>query len=335
MSPAKVAVHQLIPQLLKDVIQDTIKVEGGSSSATDFNIYIGSQRFAVEVKERWGVDVLGKSSAVDRKRRKLLVVPFMSESGARQARQVGLSWMDYAGNSDIEAPGLRIIVRGNKNRFPKPRKDSLFSAKASRLIRTLLMDTAKNYSQTELVRITHLNQGYLSGLLRKLQQRGYVSCEHRRYEVRFPGRLLAAWHEKYDFEKHQIVAGHFPARSGEQLSGQLSQLLTSQGIEHAATGLAGAWLYSHYATFRLATFYVTTAPDWDSMSRAGFRRDDAGANCWIVLPNDSGVFEGSTVRESIPCVHPLQIYLDLKEQPERSSEAATQLCEEFLPWAQR
>jgi len=34
------------------------------------------------------------------------------------------------------------------------------------------------------------------------------------------------------------------------------------------------------------------------------RKDDRGANIWLVVPNDRGVFHGSSTRDDIVCVHP-------------------------------
>ena len=63
-----------------------------------------------------------------------------------------------------------------------------------------------------------------------------------------------------------------------------------------------------------------------------FREDERGANIWLVLPNDEGVFYGSEVRDGIPCAHPVQVYLDLKDHPERASEAAAKLRQDYFRW---
>jgi hypothetical protein len=62
----------------------------------------------------------------------------------------------------------------------------------------------------------------------------------------------------------------------------------------------------------------------------GFHEMERGENVWLVQPNDDGVFDGSEVREGIFCAHPVQIYLDLKDHPERSTEAADELRKKFL-----
>ena len=42
-------------------------------------------------------------------------------------------------------------------------------------------------------------------------------------------------------------------------------------------------------------------------------------------PNDVSVFVGASSVRGLPVAHPIQVYLDLKAQPERSAEAAVAL----------
>ena len=110
----------------------------------------------------------------------------------------------------------------------------------------------------------------------------------------------------------------------------LSTTLDNDGVVSAATGLAGAWLLTHFASFRLATFYVSHQPSHDVLATLGFREEEKGANTWLVIPNDEGVFAGREEREGVSCTHPVQVYLDLKFHPERSSEAAERLRALYL-----
>jgi len=64
----------------------------------------------------------------------------------------------------------------------------------------------------------------------------------------------------------------------------------------------------------------------------GFRPEERGANLWFTIPNDEGVFTGATNPNGVRCVHPVQAYLDLKAQPERSVEAAEELGKRRLKW---
>jgi hypothetical protein len=160
-----------------------------------------------------------------------------------------------------------------------------------------------------------------------------------RYHARGPVRvrdaslLLAAWRDEYDFSKHTIIRGHIAGRSGDVVARLVSDGLIAAGVEHAATGLAAAWQLTHFAAFRIATFFVVG--DFSSELRAslGFREVPYGANVWIAEPNDSGVLQGAEEQDGIRSVHPVQAYVDLKEHPERATEAADQLRLEFMKWA--
>jgi len=94
--------------------------------------------------------------------------------------------------------------------------------------------------------------------------------------------------------------------------------------------LAGAWLLNQFAGFRLVVFYVAQVPSAEARQAMGFHEEQKGENVWLVVPNDEGVFDGASERAGIRCVHPVQVYLDLKDQPERSTKAAEQLRAKLL-----
>ena len=105
----------------------------------------------------------------------------------------------------------------------------------------------------------------------------------------------------------------------------ISETLARIGEPYAATALPAAWLWTRYAGFRLATVYLSSPPSEGLKKELGFREEARGANTWLVLPNDEGVFEGAEFVGGIRCVHPVQAYLDLKDHPERAMEAAEEL----------
>ena len=103
-------------------------------------------------------------------------------------------------------------------------------------------------------------------------------------------------------------------------------------VKYAATGLAAAWLLTKWAGFRTVTVYIDKAPDADLRKRLGFREEEQGANLWLTVPNDEGVFAGAAEHDGVRCVHPVQAYLDVKQHPERAAEAAERLRRDFLSW---
>jgi hypothetical protein len=117
------------------------------------------------------------------------------------------------------------------------------------------------------------------------------------------------------------------ARTPETQLRSMAEALGNKRQTYAATGLAAAWLLDRFAGFRIVTIYLATAPEAPLLELLGFREAEAGANTWLVVPNDEGVFQGANVQDGVPCVHPIQAYLDLDGHPERAKEAAERLRE--------
>jgi len=318
--------------------------KGQKEPGTDFIVKAGEHTFLVDFKSSSArAPLLLALMRFTEKRRDdgkesipLLVVPYMGETGSRFCEEHDLAWLDLSGNAHIKAPGLLIHVKGRPNRFKSAgRPPSVFAPKSARIMRQLLIQPDRALTQRELSHAADLDEGYTSRIVRRLDELALVVRDEKgALRPKDLDHLLDAWHESYDFMKHRIIKGHVAARSGEEILERIPAALEKHSMKYAATGLGAAWLYSHFANFRLATFYITSTPTDELADALGFREDERGANTWLVVPNDEGVFQGSEVREGIRCVHPLQVYLDLKAHPERSPEAATRLRQDYLKWRQ-
>jgi len=264
----------------------------------------------------------------------LIVVPYMPKSGRDMCKENEVSWVDLSGNANIQAKGLVIRIEGRPNIFKKVgRPSNVFSPKSSRIARQLIMHPEKSYTQRQLSQVTGLDEGFTSRLVRKIEEENLVvRNESGELKARDPGFLLDSWREVYDFSRHDILKGHIPARSGEELLHRISKLLNQEKIDYAATGLGGAWILTQFVGFRISTIFFHKLPDEDLLEKIGFRKEERGSNTWLVVPDDESIFWGARQREEIWCAHPVQIYLDLKGHPERATEAAAQVREEYLNW---
>lgn len=337
-----------IVDLLADLFDGSMKAvrlrEAGASNSYAYSISVPGHRFIVEYKNLASAGPLANS--IDRLKQfvgahpdgglPLIVVPFMGQVGRDLCEKSGVSWLDLSGNARIVAHGLRIWIEGRPSKYSdRGRPPNLFAAKSSRVARQLLLQPQRFQTQADLARQTGLGDGYVSKIVRRLEQEQYIdSNEDGAVRPRDPNLLLDAWQGAYDFSRHRIMKGHVPTRSGDELIHKLVKWLSHEKIEYAATGLSAAWLFTNFAAFRLATFYLPSMPSRSLLNEIGFSDEPKGANLWLVLPDDEGVFQGSQKQAGIQCVSPVQTYLDLKGQPERAKDAAVELRRKLLNWRQ-
>jgi hypothetical protein len=261
----------------------------------------------------------------------LLVVPYMTEAGARAAEDAGVNWIDLAGNASIRAENLYVWVQGRPDAYPsRGRPSTPFAPRSARLARVLLLDPSRWWRQKDLVEETGLDDGTVSRVVGRLDEELLLEKRGRELRPRDPPLLLDAWAEDYRFDRHDVVAGHMSG-SGIEVARKVAERLAEEDVHHAFTGLSAAWAMDHFVRFRLNTVYVEGDPR-DVSDVLGVRVSERGANVQIVGPDDVGVFAGERDCDDLNCVSPAQVYLDLLQLPERADEAASHLRSEHL-WA--
>lgn len=261
----------------------------------------------------------------------ILAVPYMGEAAQDLCARAEHSWLDLSGNARIIAPGIFYQNLGHPNHFRRAgRPESAFGPKGARITRRLLMEPSMPVRQRTLAFGTGLDEGHTSRIVGKLLEAGLVNRGGNGISVTDPNALLAAWRDDYRFDRHHIIRGHIASRGGDHLIQAISEILSRSEEPYAATALPAAWLWTRYAGFRLSTVYLATLPSAELKEELGFREDTRGANTWLVVPNDEGVFDGVELADGIRCVHPVQAYIDLKDHPERASEAAEELRRRFF-----
>lgn len=301
-----------------------IEYKGTSDAAAVATAIAHARKSADELRERVNLPVIP-----------VVAVPFMGDVGQRLCAEAGVSWVDLSGNADIVAPMLRIRGEGRPNKYARRgRPSTALGPRSSRIARLLLMEPSRFFRQQELARESGLDDGFVSRIVRRLDaDRLIARAEDGAVRVRDPSLLLDAWLEVYDFTKHRIIHGHVTTRSSEDLMAQLAKSFAGARLRHAATGLAAAWLHTRFAGFRLVTFFTERKPTEALLREIGFREEPKGANVWLVVPNDEGVFVGAARKDGVMCVHPVQACLDLPAHPERAKEAAEEMRARFLAGA--
>ena len=339
---AKAEVPLILAKLIELPEKEVVVVSQEKDTGLDFEVKAAGYHFQVECKSSSSrapllmalSQIKEFKNSFDKGSIPLIVVPYMGKSGMDFCKEHGLSWIDLSGNAYIKAPRLLVHIEGLPNKFKKVgRPANVFAPKGARIVRQLLIEPEQNHNQRELSQITGLDEGYTSRVVRRLEELNLIERnDNGALKPSNPNDLLESWLEAYDFSKHRIIKGHVAARSGEDLFKKMTRILSDQEIDYAATGLAGAWQYTHFTNFRLVTLFLADLPGENLLEQLHFREDDRGANTWLVVPNDKGVFHGSSVQDGIVCVHPVQVYIDLKAHPERAKEAASMVRQERLKW---
>lgn len=265
----------------------------------------------------------------------IVAVPYMGDVGQDICAREGVSWLDLSGNARIVAPGLRIHVEGKPNQYKSPgRPKNLFAPKSSRITRWLLIEPDRAFLQRELANEAGVDEALVSRVVRGLEKDGLlVRDEAGAVRPADPSLLLEAWWEVYDFSRHRIIQGFVAERTGDATVKRLVEAAKQLRVDYACTGLAAAWQLTHFASFRLATIFLRKNPSEDFLQLSGFKEQLSGGNVWLVIPDDEGVFDGASEEDGgVRCVHPVQVYLDLKGHPERAKEAAEVVRQRFLTW---
>ncbi len=331
-----------VPEILEELVgaSATVLAFRGQAHPPDLVIKVGTFTFVVEVKRSGDVAAVWRAAQTVRKHAAhvapesipLVAVPYMGERGRALCEETGIGWLDFSGNAHLIAPGLRVHVDGRENQFKKRgRPANVFAAMSSRLTRRLLLEAGQFISQRDLANSTGVDEGLTSRVIRKLEEDGLLARNAQgKVRPRDPGVLLDAWRETYEFEKHSILRGYMVARSGAELVRHLASSLTERKVRYAMTGLGAAWLATRFASFLTASLYLQEHPGEDLIEDLEFQQGERGANVWLIVPADDGVFDGEEDHEAIRCVSPIQVYLDLKGHPERAPEAAEHLRRELM-----
>ncbi|WP_431905271.1 hypothetical protein [Micromonospora carbonacea] len=215
----------------------------------------------------------------------LVVAPWLSPRSRALLEERGYSYVDLTGNVHLRAdrPAVFVKVQG-ADRDPRPSQRGpvrLHGPKARRLAR-LLTDVAPPLRLTDLALAGGLNRGYVSSLLKSLDEQALIDRDRKGavVEVDWPALLLAA-SEPYDLLKSNSSALFVaPAGAGE--------LFTRLGEDDAPPAVVtGSFAASAVAPVAAAAQLVLYTSDPAAMRNFGrLLPSDRGADVVLLRPED-------------------------------------------------
>ena len=256
----------------------------------------------------------------------LVLAPFISEESARICTEAGVGYADFAGNTRLSFDRIFIETRaaGNPPGVKREAK-SVFSPKATRVLRVLLQGPLRAWKVKDLAAAAEVSLGHVSAVRQQLLAREWAAEEDNGLRIRKPNALLDAWAAADDWEKRTetreySLLEHDPDKVATSLEESLG------GKKHAFTQWFGAFLRQPYTLPVLTTVYVEDFPD-ESLLKTELqaRRVDGGGRLRIVKPKDKGVFLCPQEIRGRQVVCDVQLYLDVIRAGLRGDEAALEL----------
>jgi hypothetical protein len=254
----------------------------------------------------------------------LLITGFMTPSLAETCRQLGLAFIDTAGNIFLRAENLLIDVRG-KARPNHPFKNQYKANKAVglKIVFALLCRPALAGARyREIATFARVALGAIGPVLKDLTQRGYLQRDEvGSTTLVLRNDLLQEWVTYYPAVLRPILGARRYQADREKLTqADLQTFRAYWGGEY------GAELLTRYLKAQHFTIYVSGEPTTALMTKTRMRLAADGNTEILDMFWDSKLSEQGTA-----IVPPLLIYADLMTTGDpRNLEAAKKVYERFL-----
>lgn len=256
---------------------------------------------------------------------------YISPQSAAILRRNGLGYLDLSGNCYLAFKNVHIEKEGKPNVRPSTRPlKSLFSPRATRVIRVLLVDPQHTWRLGDLAKAAEVSLGHAHNVVKRLEELAWVERgEQQRIRFLKPGDLLEAWAETYTYRQNGVTAYFSPERITRKLMAEIASWAQAEGRRYAFTLHAGAALVAPNIRFPAIHCYLDGATD--SLARAlGLRPGEEEGNVQILAPYDQGVFYAPLVKGGLSVVSLPQLYADLFRYERRGREQADYLRREAM-----
>ena len=263
--------------------------------------------------------------------RPLVVTPELSPRTVSICKERGIAAIDLNGRTWLRASGLLVDRRALPGRSfsyeLEPR--NIFLGKSARIVRCLLTDRDRIWTQAEIVPRTKASAGLVSRIVQHLICQGFVEkIAAREYRLRDWKALIDEWAQTDHFVKRARTTAYAgfigPA---QELAPRLQQWATAEKVPLAFTQWTAAWARHPYTEPAVCSAYVARLPDAATLEQLGLRPVNEGGKLWLHVPDDEGVLSETQQCRDLTLVSDAQIYIDLQRTGLRGPEAATSLLE--------
>ncbi|MDQ7827239.1 MAG: type IV toxin-antitoxin system AbiEi family antitoxin [Candidatus Eremiobacteraeota bacterium] len=260
----------------------------------------------------------------------IIMAPYISPRSAEICRSEGRGYIDFSGNCSLSFKNVFIEKSNYPSLFQEKRElGSLFSPRATRILRVLLDNPGKIWKVQELSRKAKVSLGLASNIKKKLMEQEFVTDTKDGITVKEPEQLLSKWAENYLYEAN-MIRSYYSMKSIAVLESEIAGFCKKKGISYGLAGFSGAARLAPAVRYQQAMIFIESDAIGLIESSMKIKPADRGANISLWSPYDEYVFYGSREVNGIGIVSPVQLYLDLNRYPGRGKEAAEALLEEVI-----
>jgi hypothetical protein len=259
----------------------------------------------------------------------ILVAPFVSPESAQICKQAGIGYIDLAGNCFLNFDKIFVSVEGKKNPFPQNRDlRTIFSAKASRILRVLIMKPSRRWKTEALKRQADVSLGLVANVKKILLDREWAMEEKTGFFMSQPEKVLREWTTHYRYEQNDVY-DFYSLKELPKLEEELRNYCQTKNVRWGLTLFSGANRIAPFTrTERLFAYVENQIEEIQDVLR--LKSVDSGPNVTLMVPFDEGLFYNTENYKQMPVVSPVQLYLDLKNYKGRGEEAAEFLLERVI-----
>lgn len=202
---------------------------------------------------------------------------------------------------------------------------NIFSKKASRIIRVLLINFGKRWTIEELSAEADVSLGYTHAIITTLlEQKNVHRDDSYKILISNPGTLIKRW---ASFNQYTAMNTFLRYHTFEgNIDTFLGEFIKNENKRYAFTVLTGAHIVAPYVRPTNVHFYIGDGGDARYfVKELDLRPVETGGNISMVLPYDDGVFYETQEIGGLNVVSNVQLYVDLLNYPARGEEAAERI----------
>ncbi len=259
----------------------------------------------------------------------VFAAPYVSPAAADILGRENIGYVDLSGNCRLCFDRVYIRVEGRPNKFTQLRDlRSLYSPKAERVLRALLLAPKRGWKVAELAKTACVSIGQASNVKKLLEDREWLQRDDDGIRLTQPSKLIQEWSENYSYRKNK-ARDFYSTDELPQVEAKLATACKDLGVDYALAGFSAAARLAPSVRYQRVMAYVSDRID-RVVERVGLKPVTSGPNVTLFEPYDEGVLAGIRDVDDIRVTSPIQTYLDLREFRGRGEEAADAVLREVI-----